>query len=203
MSDTDQNIATEFKANAPTYLKQPPEWESKEAPINSDDLLEIPSGELKWRGVCSDHLNSANDFIKNGIRQIMTQSFVIEKKIINKRDTTEEDKSIQSIFVKVITKNITLKPPTTTHYASSREELLTPKVALLEDKTYLSKLYVDLEIKAIAYMKDGTQKERKDELKNVLICGVPVVVKGNMCNIANKSRNTLMNMEEDPNDPGG
>lgn len=186
-----------------SYNTPPNDWFKDEPILNSDDLSIIPYSELKWRGVCSDHLNSANDFIKNGIRQIMTKTFVIEKKIINKRESTEEDKKIQSIFIKINTTNITLKPPTNTHYASSREDFLTPKTALLEDKTYASKLYVDIEIKAIAYMKDGSQQERSDILKNVLICNVPIVVKGNMCNIANKSKNTLLNMEEDPNDPGG
>lgn len=172
-------------------------------PFNSDDLQELPLAEIAYRGICSDHIDSGNDFVENGINQIMTKTFVIERTIPNERDKTEEDRNIDSIHINVIIKSVLMKPPTTTHYASSKEEILTPKTALLEDKTYASPLYADIDIIATAHLKNGTTVERKASVDQILIATIPIMVRGKLCNTYNKSHETLTRMEEDPSDPGG
>lgn len=173
------------------------------SPLNSDDMQDIPIAEIAYRGICSDHIDSGNDFIENGIKQIMTKTFVIERTIPNERDKTDEDKSIDNIHISVIIKTVSMKPPTTTHYASSKEEILTPKTALLEDKTYASPLYADIDIIATAHLKSGGTIERKASVDQVLIATIPIMVRGKLCNTYNKSHETLLRMEEDPSDPGG
>jgi DNA-directed RNA polymerase beta subunit len=185
----------------PSYLKNG--GEANSPPLNTDNIQDIPNAEIAYRGICSDHIDSGNDFIENGINQIMTKTFVIERTIPNERDKTDEDKMIDNIYVKVIIKKVYMKPPTTTHYASSKEELLTPKTAMLEDKTYASPLYADIDIIAIANLKDGNNIERKTSVDQILIATIPIMVKGKLCNLHNKSYETLLRMGEDPSDPGG
>ena len=177
--------------------------DSESPPINTDDLQYIPIAEIAYRGICSDHIDSGNDFMENGIKQIMMNTFVIERTIPNERDKTDEDKKIDNIHIRVVIKNVYMKPPTTTHYASSKEEMLTPKTSLLEDKTYASPLYADIDIIATAHLKDGHTIERKASTDQVLISTVPIMVRGKLCNTNNKSHETLLRMEEDPSDPGG
>lgn len=177
--------------------------EEKNKPLNPDDLPILPNTEIAYRGICSDHIESGNDFVENGIKQIMTKTFVIERTLVNERDKTEEDKRIDSIHINVIIKSVNMKNPTTTHYASSKEEILTPKTALLEDKTYASPLYADIDIIATAHLKTGDTIERKASVDQVLIATVPIMVRGKLCNTYNKSHETLLRMEEDPSDPGG
>jgi DNA-directed RNA polymerase beta subunit len=185
----------------PSYLHNG--GESKSPPLNTDDLQDLPIAEVAYRGICSDHIDSGNDFVENGIKQIMTKTFVIERTIPNERDKTDEDKKIDNIHIKVTIKTVSMKPPTTTHYASSKEEILTPKTALLEDKTYASPLYADIDIIATAHLKDGGKIERKASVDQVLIATIPIMVRGKLCNTFNKSHETLLRMEEDPSDPGG
>jgi DNA-directed RNA polymerase beta subunit len=179
-------------------------WDdSLDSAMNSDDMYLVPRAEAMARGLCSDHLNSGNDFVEKGIRQIMTKTFTIERTIINERDKTEEDALIDNIHIRVFIKSIAMKTPTTTHYASSKEEILTPKTALLENKTYASHLYSDIDIVATAHMKDGTTKERKASVDQMHIATIPVMVRGKLCNTYNKSQEALVRMEEDPSDQGG
>ena len=184
----------------PQYLTNS---EKKTTPLDIDDLQCVPLAEVAYRGICSDHIESGNDFMKNGISQIIMKEFVIERTIKNERDKTEEDKRIDNIHVSVVINSVSVKTPTTTHYASSREEMLTPKMALLEDKTYASNIYIDADIIATAHLKNGGSVEKKASVSQILIATMPVMVKGNLCNTSNKSYENLVMMEEDPGDPGG
>jgi DNA-directed RNA polymerase beta subunit len=195
--------AVETKENTRLHELEDVNADGDKSPLNSDDLDVIPNAELEYRGICSDHINSGNDFILNGVKQIMTKTFTIERTMVNERDKTEEDKKIDSISIKVNITNINMKRPTTTNYATSKEEILTPKTALLEDKTYSSSLFADMEAVATANLKDGSTMERRATVAELLISNPPVMVGGVMCNTHNKSRETLIKMEEDPSDPGG
>lgn len=182
---------------------EPPIFNTDKSPIDSDDLHVFPEAEIFYRGIFSDHLYSGDNFIQQGIPQIMTKVFVIERTMKNERDKTDEDKSIDTIHIKVVIKSITMKSPTTTHYASSKEEILTPKTALLTDKTYASNLYADVDIIATAYKHDKTKIERKDSVDQIHLATLPIMVRGLLCNTHDKPRETLKRMEEDPSDPGG
>jgi len=160
-----------------------------------DSLLE--------NGLVRHHLDSANNFYENGIKQIITQGFRIEKTIYNQLATTQEDKDIERIFCEVIPTEISLNPPATLIYKTGKETLLFPKVALAREKVYSGPLFFSCEVKATAYLKDGTTIERSDTVSSFRVCKVPIVVKSIKCNLYGKSKEALMQMGEDPSDPGG
>lgn len=160
-----------------------------------DSLLE--------NGLVRHHLDSANNFYENGIKQIITQGFRIEKTIYNILHTTPEDKDIERIFCEVIPTEISLSPPGTLIYKTGRETQLFPKVALAREKVYSGPLFFSCEVKATAHYKDGTTFTRTDTVNSFRVCKVPIVVKSIKCNLYNKSKEALMQMGEDPSDPGG
>lgn len=166
-----------------------------------DDLNIIIDTEVKDKGVVNDQ--SGNVFITHGIKEIMTKTFKIESKFINDRDKTDYDKKIEYYTLKVVVKSINMKPPTTTNFTTSDEDILMPKTALLEDKTYSSALYADMEINLTAYLKDGTTLVRKDTENNLLISMIPIPVKSVLCNTYNKTIESLVELQEDPFDIGG
>ena len=171
--------------------------------INPDDLFLIGDSLLDTKGLISHHLESANNFYKNGIRQIITQGFKIEKDLVNRRAATQEDKDIERIFCEVIPTDVQLKPPTTLHYRTGKEIVLYPKVALAREKVYSGSLLISCDIKATAYLKNGSTVERTDSVKTFRICKVPIIKNSIMCNTYGKSKEALMQMGEDPSDPGG
>ena len=181
----------------------PSYFDNKEPPINNNDMAALLIAEVMQRGLCSDPINSMNDLIEKGFSQIMTKTFLIEKVIRNDRAKTEEDKTISYIHVSAIVSNVTMRPPTTTQYASSKEILLSPKNAHMSNKTYSFTMYADFEVIAVAHLHDGGTIERKVKVDNVLVSNIPCMIGSKMCNSYNKSYETLQKLQEDPTDSGG
>lgn len=171
--------------------------------VDQDDLLLITDAEIQEKSLVGHHIESMNDLYINGIPQIITQIFEVEKDIENTRISTPEDLEIKKINVVVKFTDVFLKRPTTINYYSGKEEVLYPNVALLKDKTYSANLRVNAKIKATAYLKNGTTKVKEDEIKNFKICRVPIMVRSVMCNTYNCTKESLIRLKEDPNDPGG
>lgn len=171
--------------------------------LRQDDLLLVTDAELQAKTLVDHHIESMNDLYVNGIPQIITQIFKVEKDIENSRTNTPEDLEIDKINVVVKFTDVFLSRPTMVNYFSGKEEVLYPKVALLEDKTYSANLRVNATIKATAYLKNGTTKVKEDEIKNFKICRIPIMVRSVMCNTYGCSKESLINLKEDPNDPGG
>jgi len=171
--------------------------------FHPNDLFLVGDSLIDQRGLISHHLESANNFYKNGIRQIITQGFKIERDVINRRIATEEDREIEWVHCEVIPTDITLRPPTTLHYKTSKEIVLYPKVALAREKVYSGTLLFSCDVKLTAHLKNGSVKERVGEVKNFRISKVPIIKGSIICNTYGKSREALMQMGEDPSDPGG
>jgi len=171
--------------------------------IDADDLFQIGDSLIDQKGLVSHHLESANNFYNNGIKQIITQGFKIQKDIKNERDILPEDRKIKMIRCEVIPTDVQLKPPTTIHYKTSREGPLYPKVALAREKVYSGSLSLSCDIKATAYLHDNTTIERTDAVRLFRIGRVPIIKGSVACNTYGKSNEALMQMGEDPADPGG
>ena len=171
--------------------------------VEQDELFDVGDAEIDDKGLVYHHKSSANDLYTNGIPQIITQVFKVEKDILNQRDSTPEDKLIDRIHTLIKFTDVYISRPTMINYYSGKEEVLYPNVALLEDKTYSANLRVNASITATAYYKNGTTKVRTDEIKNFKLCRVPVMVRSVLCNTHGCSKEALMRMNEDPEDPGG
>lgn len=172
--------------------------------IDAEQLVCIPDSWLERAGLNYHHMVSANNFYRYGIQQIITQGFKIERDIYKPRDETSEDKQIEWIKCVVNITAVKLEPPTTLHYITGQPIILRPKVALAREKVYSCSLKIDCEIKATAHLiNDGGQIERTDRITDLRICKVPVIKGSVMCNTYGKSKEALMQMGEDPSDPGG
>lgn len=171
--------------------------------IPPDDLILVGYSLIEEKGLNGHHIESANNFYQNGINQIITQGFVIARNISNKRSETKEDKEIERIYCEVIPVDVQLKPPTIIHYSTSKESLAYPTEALANERYYSGSLSISCEIKATAYLKDGTTIERSDKLDHFHISKVPIIKGSIMCNTYGKSKEALQQIGEDPADPGG
>lgn len=172
--------------------------------LEQNDLFLVFDSFLDENGLIGHHIKSANNFYKNGIRQIITQGFDnLYRDIINTRKMTEEDRKIERIHCELKFTDVKLKPPSTLNYITGEEIDLTPQMALLKDKIYSGPLYISCEIKAVAHYKNGTTKEIKDTVNDLRIAKVPIITKSIMCNTYGSTKEGLMKMGEDPDDPGG
>lgn len=169
--------------------------------ITEDDLYLIGDSFLKVNGLISHHKNSADNLYKIGIKQIITSGFRIHKIINNK--LVEKQPDIEQISLLVTFKDVIIENPTTTLDLSGGEIPLYPKTALKNDKIYSGNLYISCDIEVTAHMKDKTTKVRKDTLEKFKISKLPIIKGSILCNTYNKTPEELLQLGEDPSDPGG
>ncbi len=172
--------------------------------ISSNDLIIILDSILnKKKGLISHHLDSINKFNESGIKQIMVNGFNIQVELNNERDSSDEDKSITKYLMKANITDVRLLPPVTINYDTQRSQILFPGEAHLKDLTYSSPMYIDADIICTAYKTDGTTEIKKEQIQNYRLGSIPIMVGSKLCNSYNKSRDTLIELNEDPTDLGG
>jgi DNA-directed RNA polymerase beta subunit len=170
------------------------------ANLTPDDTWLVLHQEVEENKFSNHSIESINDFYAVGIGQIMTKVFDINHLMDNTRDKTPADRLIKKIRFQVSFDNIKMKAPVTAGYCSGKEKILTPITAHIEDRTYSSNLYVDVTIRAWAYNHDGSETERESRVLNFRLANIPTMVGSDLCNLNAKSKETLVQLHEDPRD---
>ena len=168
-----------------------------------DELFLIGDSFLADRGLVRHHKDSADNLYNNGIHQIVSQGFKVEKRVMNERNATQEDKDIEYIDCEVSFTNVELLPPSTVQYSTGKSIILYPRVALEREKVYSGLLMISCEIRATARLRNGNTISRVDQVKNFRIARMPIVKGSILCNTYGKSAEALAKLGEDPADPGG
>ncbi len=172
--------------------------------INSNDLIAILDSMLnKKKGLIDHHISSMNKFLDIGIKSIMINGFNIQVEMNNERTQTDEDKNITKYLMKAIIKDVRLTSPVTINYDTQKPQILYPNEAHIKDLTYSSAIYIDADIVCTAYKKDGSEEIKKESISNYRLGSIPIMVGTKLCNTYNKTRETLLNLNEDPTDLGG
>lgn len=172
--------------------------------ISSNDLISILDSILNERkSLISHHISSFDNFIEEGIKQIMQHTFRIVVEMNNMRDATPEDLSIEKYSMEAKILNVDITNPVTINYDTQKPQILYPCEAHRQDLTYSSPIFVDAEIICTAYKKDGTTVEKRGKIDHFRIGSIPVMVGSKLCNTINLSRDALINLNEDPTDLGG
>jgi DNA-directed RNA polymerase beta subunit len=172
--------------------------------LNSNDLIAILDSVLnKKKGLIEHHIDSINKFNESGIKQIMVNGFNIQVELNNERNQTDEDKEIIKYLMKANITDVRLTNPITINYDTQKPQILYPNEAHIKDLTYSSPMYIDADVICTAYKKDGTEEVKKEQIKNYRLGSIPIMVGSKLCNTYNKSRETLLSINEDPSDLGG
>ncbi len=171
--------------------------------VSADDMMTLIMAEILRKGVDGDHVNSMNYFTSIGIKHIVTDVFKVEGRILNTRDADEEDKSIAEIQYTIEFTDVKLFQPTKTAPRTGLPEPCYPSDAIESGGTYSSEMRIDGTIKAVAYLTNGTQKERTAEIKDLRLADIPTMYRSALCTSSNMTRQERKLCHEDPNDPGG
>jgi len=171
--------------------------------VTDDRLQIILKREMRERGLVGHHIDSMNEFQRQGISQITRHTFKLEVEERSDRDKTEEDRTIQKVYIKVDVDDVRLYKPTTIARGPGNTVDLTPAMARELDRTYSSPIHIDATITAIAYKHDGTTETRTATVKDFKIGALPTMVGSIMCHTYNKGQMALKEMGEDPHDNGG
>ncbi|CAN5828492.1 DNA-directed RNA polymerase subunit B [soil metagenome] len=147
---------------------------------NSIDMWPIINDILRREGVARQHLNSYNEFIERGLQSIIDEVNEIEI------ETAEYPYKIKLGKIKMQQPRIMELDGSITHVA--------PVEARLRNLTYASPIMLECSI---------VEEGKTLESRFIHIGDMPVMVKSNACMLHNYSESKLVDVGEDPKDPGG
>lgn len=148
--------------------------------LTKDDRWLLVNCFLKEKGLVRQHLDSYNDFTARGLQEVIDEQSVIET-------------DLPGLAVKL--GEVEVGKPTVRE-AEAYEELIYPREARLRNLTYASSIYLHT-----ALVEDGYPKSLASS--KVFIGRLPVMVKSNLCYLFQASEERLIELGEDPKDPGG
>ncbi len=169
---------------------------------DQSELIPIIKSALDKDSVIGATLNSYNHFVDHGIAQIMQDVFEMNFELDSK-DTTERDSTIEKYSMNVTVDSIRVAKPVKYDSSTGQTMPLFPNEALLTDVTYNSGVYVDVIMLAKAFHKNGTISTEKLSIPNTMVCKLPTMVNSKLCNMYNRSSESLIQLQEDPSDMGG
>ncbi len=136
------------------------------------------------------HFRSFNGFLERGMQEVVHEKGRIDTDIGDKEG--EEPVWIELGEVRIVTPRV--------READGSEELLYPQEARLRNITYSAPVFMEMSIV------QGDPHEGEDRVvdhQEVKIGRMPIMVGSSKCNIADFSDAELINIGEDPADPGG
>lgn len=169
--------------------------------LSDDDLICMIKAEKKRVGIYGNFIQGYNDFLDNGIKDIIVNAFIIEQEFPPNKDGSQPD--IEKFWFKIDIKDVRVIPPKIVDYNKSTKIPLYPVQARLQNLTYAGQIYIDAVINIKAYIMDGSVKTRQHTINNFPLAQIPIMLMCKYCNLYNKTREELINLSEDPNMHGG
>ncbi|MFW9923254.1 MAG: DNA-directed RNA polymerase subunit B'', partial [Candidatus Thorarchaeota archaeon] len=151
--------------------------------ITIEDRWLLIEAMVKELGLVRQHLDSYNDFIQNGMQEVVKEIGAIKPEIPN-------------YYVKI--NKIDMDPPNIREADGSLNNIF-PSEARIRNLTYTAPLY--LEMTPIRVDEAGNEIPR--ETSRVFIGRMPIMLKSKVCPLNRMSDEELIKAGEDPNDPGG
>jgi DNA-directed RNA polymerase subunit B len=139
---------------------------------------------VKELGLVRQHLDSYNEFIHNGMQQVVREIGSIKPE------------AISNYYVKI--NKIDMDPPNIREADGSLNNIY-PSEARIRNLTYTAPLY--LEMTPVRVDEAGNEIPR--ETSKVFIGRMPIMLKSKVCPLSRMTDEELIKAGEDPNDPGG
>ncbi|MFB6095351.1 MAG: DNA-directed RNA polymerase subunit B'', partial [Halodesulfurarchaeum sp.] len=157
--------------------------------MDIQDRRDISREYFSRERLAEHHFRSFNAFLGRGMQEVVDEKETIETDIGDKEG--EEPVFVELGDVRVVTPRV--------READGSEELLYPQEARLRNITYAAPVFMEM-----AIIKGGKEEEEHVvDQTETKIGRMPIMVGSEKCNIAGFSDNELIDIGEDPADPGG
>jgi len=151
--------------------------------LSIEDRWILIESMVKELGLVRQHLDSYNEFIQNGMQQVVKEIGSIKPEIPN-------------YYVKI--NKIYMESPNVREADGSLNNIY-PSEARIRNLTYTAPLYLELTPVRI----DEAGNEIPRETSPVFIGRMPIMLKSKVCPLSRMTDEELIKAGEDPNDPGG
>ncbi|PSP57388.1 DNA-directed RNA polymerase subunit B'' [Halobacteriales archaeon QS_1_67_19] len=156
--------------------------------MNREDRRTISREYFSKERLAEHHYRSFNSFLGRGMQEVVDEKGTIDTDIGDKED--EEPVHVELGDVRVVTPRV--------READGSEELLYPQEARLRNITYAAPVFMEMSI-----VKGEGEDERVVDATETKVGRMPIMVGSEKCNIAGFSDEELIDIGEDPADPGG
>ncbi len=151
--------------------------------ITIEDRWILIESMVKELGLVRQHLDSYNEFIQNGMQNVVKEIGSIKPEIPN-------------YYVKI--NKIDMDPPNIREADGSLNNIF-PSEARIRNLTYTAPLYLDMTPIRV----DEAGNEIPRETSRVFVGRMPIMLKSKVCPLSRMTKEELIKAGEDPNDPGG
>jgi len=148
--------------------------------VHHDERWPLVESFIRQEGLVRQHLNSYNEFIKNGLQRVVNEVGGID---------IEAESKYRIKFGK-----IEVGRPRIVEVDGSDHEIY-PLESRIRNLSYAGPVYLEMWIE-----KDG---KRSSSLDYVYIGDIPIMVKSEKCRLSDMNPEDLVSVGEDPMDPGG
>ena len=157
--------------------------------MNTDDRRAISRQYFSKERLADHHYRSFNSFLARGMQEVVDEKELIDTDIGDKEG--QEPVFVELGDVRVATPRV--------READGSEELLYPQEARLRNLTYSAPVFMEM-----AIVRGGEEEEeRVVDSTETKIGRMPIMVGSDKCNIADANDDELVQLGEDPADPGG
>jgi DNA-directed RNA polymerase subunit B" len=157
--------------------------------MQQEDKRELSESYFSKERLAEHHFRSYNSFLERGMQDVVTEKERIETDIGDKEE--EEPVWVELGDVRTVTPRV--------READGSEELLYPQEARLRNITYSAPVFMEMSI-----VKGGEEEEERVlDTTETKVGRMPIMVGSEKCNIAGFSDDELVEIGEDPADPGG
>jgi len=156
--------------------------------MNRQDRRSISREYFSKERLAEHHYRSFNAFLTRGMQEVVDEKGTIDTDIGDKED--EEPVHVELGDVRIVTPRV--------READGSEELLYPQEARLRNITYAAPVFMEMSI-----VKGEGDDERVVDATETKVGRMPIMVGSEKCNIAGFSDEELIEIGEDPADPGG
>jgi DNA-directed RNA polymerase subunit B" len=157
--------------------------------MNREDRRAISREYFSRERLAEHHFRSFNNFLDRGMQRVVDEKESIETDIGDKEG--QEPVRVDLSNVRIVTPRV--------READGSEELLYPQEARLRNITYSAPVFMEMSI-----IRGGDEEEEHVvDQAETKVGRMPIMVGSNKCNIADFTREELIEIGEDPADPGG
>ena len=157
--------------------------------MNRDTRRSISREYFSQERLAEHHFSSFNDFLDRGMQQVVDEKETIDTDIGDKEG--EEPVFVELGDVRVVTPRV--------READGSEERLYPQEARLRNITYSAPVFMEMAV----VVGGEEEEERVVDSTETQIGRLPIMVGSNKCNISGIEDDELIELGEDPADPGG
>jgi DNA-directed RNA polymerase subunit B" len=157
--------------------------------MNRQDRRAVSRAYFKQDRIADHHFRSFDAFIERGMQRVVDEKETIDTDIGDKEG--EEPVYVDLGDVRIVTPRV--------READGSEELLYPQEARLRNITYAAPVFMEMDV----VVGGEEEPERVVDSAETKIGRMPIMVGSSKCNIAGFDDEDLIEIGEDPADPGG